>query len=142
MSGIHRRENGTIKVHTTLGANGWECQPTEHLGMPFFYTRGEEVIELHGADCAFYSIGDRRVTNGTWESIVERFAVAKQSDKESATKDALDALMYELFTHFDLDSNIDRDPGLFLAYDRLAVLMGDDGDAEGVERAKALLGGD
>jgi hypothetical protein len=63
-------------------------------------------------------------------------------DKESATKDALDALMYELFTHFDLDSNIERDPGLFLAYDRLAVLMGDDGDADGVERAKALLGGD
>jgi hypothetical protein len=82
MSGIKRREDGTIQVHTTLGANGWVC--VSKVGMPFVYVRGEEVIELEapGNEVAFYSLGDRRITNGTWDSIVERFAVARSDSKD------------------------------------------------------------
>jgi hypothetical protein len=81
MSGIHRYSDGRIKVYTTLGANGWESHERGDLAFPC-YTRGEEVIELDPGNVAFYSLGDRRITNGTWESIVERFAAAKGDTKE------------------------------------------------------------
>lgn len=81
MSGIHRYDDGRIQVYTTLGANGWEPHERGNLAFPA-YTRGDEVIELDPGNVAFYSVGDRRMANGTWESIVERFAVARGDTKE------------------------------------------------------------
>jgi hypothetical protein len=74
MSGIYRYPDGRIRVYTTLGANGWKPHERQSIAFPC-YTRGGEVIELDPDNVAFYSVGDRRITNGTWEQIVERFAV-------------------------------------------------------------------
>jgi hypothetical protein len=93
MSGIHRYENGQVQVHTTLGANGWICT---HNQLPFraIYERGEEVIELEQDNVAFYSIGDRRITNGTWASIVERFAVKNEEERD--TKEDVEEMIRSL----------------------------------------------
>lgn len=52
---------------------------------------------------------------------------------------AMSILLTELYTHFRVDSSIQHDPTLFLAYDAFAVAMGDESDEEGVELAKSLL---
>jgi len=55
---------------------------------------------------------------------------------------ALDILLTELASHFDYDASIQLDPSLFLAYDNLTVVFGDESDEEGVALAKSLLPAD
>lgn len=76
--------SATDKIHTRLAQHGWMMTKNMPEGR-YFYQRGEQWIELEPDGCAYFGVDDRRMSNGTHESIVKKFGETPDPAKPAFT---------------------------------------------------------
>jgi hypothetical protein len=69
----------TDLVHTRLARHNWVL--AEKSGEKYLYRRGDHWIQLDPDGCGYHGYQDRRVSNGTHESIVARFGETPPLDR-------------------------------------------------------------